>query len=96
MIKILENHGFEHTLMDYNNASSTKYGDILRILEIAKERIKKEIENNKKRRGWDSNPRFRHNRNNRLAGDPDRPLQHLSTVPLMAMLFYHFLDCNQN
>ena len=48
MIKILENHGFEHTLMDYNNASSTKHGDILRILEIAKERIKKEIENNKK------------------------------------------------
>jgi hypothetical protein len=36
------------------------------------------------------------NRNNRLAGDPDQPLQHLSAVLLMAMLFYHFLDCNQN
>ena len=40
---IIPDHGFEHTLMDYNNASSTKHGDILRILEIAKERIKKEI-----------------------------------------------------
>jgi hypothetical protein len=36
------------------------------------------------------------NRNNRLAGDPDQPLQHLSAVLLMAMLFYHFLDYNQN
>ena len=36
------------------------------------------------------------NRNNRLAGDPDQPLQHLSAVLLMAVLFYHFLDCNQN
>ena len=36
------------------------------------------------------------NRNNRLAGDPDQPLQHLSAVLLVAMLFYHFLDYNQN
>lgn len=44
---LIPDHGFAHTLMDYNNASSTKHGDILRLLEIAKERIKKEIENNK-------------------------------------------------
>ncbi len=48
---LIPNHGFEHTLMDYNNASSTKHGDILRILEIAKERIKKEIENNEIKNG---------------------------------------------
>lgn len=30
---------FEHTLMDYNNASSTTHGDILRVLKISKKRI---------------------------------------------------------
>ncbi len=34
--------------MDYNNAPATKHKDILHILEIAKQRIKKEIEDNKK------------------------------------------------
>ncbi|MFC1502688.1 hypothetical protein ACFL6A_04690 [bacterium] len=41
---IIPNHGFEHTLMDYNNSPSTKHEDILRILEIAKKRIKQGIE----------------------------------------------------
>ena len=42
---LIPDHGFEHTLMDYNNASSTKHGDILRVLEISKERIRKEMDN---------------------------------------------------
>ena len=42
---LIPHHGFEHTLMDYNNASSTKHGDILRVLEIAKKKIKKELDN---------------------------------------------------
>lgn len=41
---IIPNHGFEHTLMDYNNSPSTEHEDILRILEIAKKRIIQEIE----------------------------------------------------
>lgn len=45
---LIPDHGFAHTLMDHNNASSKKHEDILRILEIAKERIKKELENNEK------------------------------------------------
>ena len=39
----LPNHGFEHTLMDYNNSPSTEHEDILRVIEIAKKRIKQEI-----------------------------------------------------
>jgi hypothetical protein len=50
---IIPNHGFEHTLMDYNNALSTSHEDILKILRLAKKRIEKELkqktnkENNK-------------------------------------------------
>jgi hypothetical protein len=45
---LIPDHGFEHTLMDYNNSLSTQHKDILRILEIAEEKIRKEIEKNKK------------------------------------------------
>jgi hypothetical protein len=34
---------FEHALMDYNNAPSTRHQDILRILMIAQESVKKEL-----------------------------------------------------
>jgi len=45
---LIPDHGFEHTLMDYNNLLSTEHKDILSVVRIAKERIKKEIEKNKK------------------------------------------------
>ena len=41
---IIPNHGFDHTLMDYNNAIYTTHKDILKILSIAEERIKQELE----------------------------------------------------
>jgi hypothetical protein len=37
-------HGFEHPLMDYNNAPSTTHADVLRVLEIARQRLQREIE----------------------------------------------------
>jgi hypothetical protein len=45
---IIANHGYEHTLMDYNNALSTTHKDILRVLDLAEERIKQEIEKKNK------------------------------------------------
>ena len=45
---LIPNHGFDHTLMDYNNVRTTKHEDILRVLKMAEERIKKEIEKNQK------------------------------------------------
>ncbi|UCF06032.1 MAG: hypothetical protein JSV33_03095 [bacterium] len=41
--EIIPDHGFAHTLMDYNNAPSTRHEDILRILELSKKRIKQEL-----------------------------------------------------
>ena len=29
---VIPDHGFEHTLMDYNNSPSTKYENILHVL----------------------------------------------------------------
>ncbi len=40
---LVPNHGFDHTLMDYNNIPSTKHTDILHVLKIAQERIQQEI-----------------------------------------------------
>lgn len=37
--ELVPNHGFAHTLMDYNNRASTSYSDIMRVLEISRERI---------------------------------------------------------
>jgi hypothetical protein len=41
--EIVPDHGFAHTLMDYNNAPSTRYADILHVLELSKKRIKQEL-----------------------------------------------------
>lgn len=41
---LIPNHGFEHTLMDFNNAPSTTHKDILNVLHMAKERISKELQ----------------------------------------------------
>jgi hypothetical protein len=41
---VVRDHGFAHPLMDYNNAQSTRHADVLRVLAIAKERVKQELE----------------------------------------------------
>jgi len=41
--EIVPNHGFAHTLMDFNNESSTRHSDILRVLEMSKQRIEGEL-----------------------------------------------------
>jgi hypothetical protein len=41
----IPDHGFEHTLMDFNNAPSTTHHDVLYILDRAKQNIKKELKN---------------------------------------------------
>lgn len=40
---LIPNHGFNHTLMDYNNAQTTTHRDILNVLTLAEDRINKEI-----------------------------------------------------
>jgi len=40
------NHGYDHTLMDFNNSTSTKHADITKVTEEAKNRIIKELDNN--------------------------------------------------
>jgi len=39
------NHGFAHTLMDFNNAQSTRHSDILHVLELSRQRIERELLN---------------------------------------------------
>jgi hypothetical protein len=41
--EIIPDHEFAHTLMDYNNASTTSYEDILHVLELSKQRIRQEL-----------------------------------------------------
>ncbi len=41
---LLPNHNYNHTLMDFNNANTTSHNDILKVIEEAKKRIKKELE----------------------------------------------------
>lgn len=36
-------HGFAHTLMDYNNAATTSHADILQVLGLALERIEADL-----------------------------------------------------
>lgn len=36
---LVPGHGFAHTLMDFNNAATTSHAGILRVLELARERI---------------------------------------------------------
>lgn len=41
--ELIPDHGFEHTLLDYNNSLSTKHVDILAVINKAKEKIKEEL-----------------------------------------------------
>ncbi len=41
--ELYPNHGYPHTLMDFNNDSSTKFEDIIKVLSIVKERMKEEL-----------------------------------------------------
>jgi len=41
--ELLPNHGFAHTLMDFNNAPTTSHADILRVLDLARARIAAEL-----------------------------------------------------
>lgn len=46
--KLYTDHGYAHTLMDFNNDSSTKFKDIIKVLTIVKDRIEKELKANEK------------------------------------------------
>lgn len=37
--EVVPGHGFAHTLMDYNNAATTRHSDILHVLEVARRRL---------------------------------------------------------
>jgi hypothetical protein len=41
--ELYPNHGYAHTLMDFNNDSSTKFEDIIKVLSIVMDRIKDEL-----------------------------------------------------
>ena len=41
--RILPDHGFEHTLMDYNNLQTTSHQDILTLLERSKKLLENEL-----------------------------------------------------
>jgi len=41
--ELVPNHGYAHTLMDYNNDPATTHADILHVLELARQRIEKEL-----------------------------------------------------
>ncbi len=41
--ELIPNHGFEHTLMDFNNSPSTTHHDILIVIDKAKKSIKEEL-----------------------------------------------------
>ena len=44
--EVVPDHGFAHTLMDYNNSHATTHQDVLMVIEKAKERIEEELNNN--------------------------------------------------
>jgi len=46
--ELYPNHGYTHTLMDFNNDSSTKFRDIIEVLSIVRDRIKEELRTSKK------------------------------------------------
>ena len=46
--ELYPNHGYAHTLMDFNNDSLTKFKDIRRLLDIVKDRIENELKTNRK------------------------------------------------
>ncbi len=41
--EMIPDHGYAHTLMDYNNAPSVKHDDVLRVLELSGMRIQREL-----------------------------------------------------
>ena len=41
--ELYPDHGYTHTLMDFNNDSSTKFKDIIKVLSVVKARIEKEL-----------------------------------------------------
>lgn len=43
--ELYPNHGYSHTLMDFNNDSSTKFEDMINVLSIIKDRANKELKN---------------------------------------------------
>lgn len=46
--ELYPNHGYAHTLMDFNNESSTKYTDIIEVLSIVRNGIKEELRTSEK------------------------------------------------
>lgn len=46
--ELYPDHGYAHTLMDFNNDSSTKFEDIIKVLSIVKDRLEKELKTNEK------------------------------------------------
>jgi len=42
--EFMPNHGFEHTLMDFNNLPETTHHDILTVIDMAKKRIRDELQ----------------------------------------------------
>ncbi|KPK24694.1 MAG: hypothetical protein AMJ70_01155 [Dehalococcoidia bacterium SG8_51_3] len=44
--ELVPNHGFEHTLMDYNNSPSTTHKDIVAVINKAKKKITDELQLN--------------------------------------------------
>ena len=41
--ELYPNHGYAHTIMDFNNDTSTKFEDIINVLTIVRDRIKEEL-----------------------------------------------------
>jgi hypothetical protein len=41
--ELVPDHGYEHTLKDFNDAPSTEHGDILHVLKLSKKRIQQEL-----------------------------------------------------
>ena len=41
--ELYPDHGYAHTLMDFNNDSSTRFEDIIKVLTIVNDRIEKEL-----------------------------------------------------
>lgn len=47
--ELVPGHGFDHTLMDYNNAPSTSHRDIMHVLDLARLRIERELNSQRSR-----------------------------------------------
>jgi len=46
--ELYPDHGYAHTLMDFNNDSATRFEDIIKVLTIVNDRIEKELKTNEK------------------------------------------------